>query len=139
MIETATKQGIVIREIVDETTIHKLDTRPLEKALESIELPSYGTRIEKILFIVVALPPGSTIHKDEVVYDRRKRQLTLELNLDYSQVVKGTSSEVLGMAAKLFLGAFDVYLQLKILGFNSEIFKNDAMQLLNSKGILSNS
>jgi hypothetical protein len=133
MVETATKSGIVIREIVDETTINKVDTRPLEKALGAIDLSKYGTGIKKILFIVVALPPGSIIHKDEVVYDRRKRKLTLELNLSYLHVLKSTTSEVLSMAAKLFLDSIDLYTELKICDFEIQDFKDEAKQIFTTR------
>jgi hypothetical protein len=130
MEEVATKQGIILREIVDETTIHKVDTRPLEKALEVIDLSKYGTGIKEILFIVVALAPGDTIHKDEVVYDRKKRKLTIETNLNYPLVLKGTPQEVLSMAAKLFVDWIGTYPQLKVQDFDFSEFKNDAVMIL---------
>lgn len=129
MVETATKTGIVIREIVSEEVLDKLDTRPLEKALESIDLSKYGTGIREINFFVVALPPGNAIHKDEVLFDRRKQKLTLELNLNYSQVLTATPSEVLIMTAKLFLLSIDLYSQMEIQDFDTKSFKDDVTQV----------
>lgn len=134
MEEVATKHGIVIREVVDETTIHKVDTRPLEKALKAIDLQKYGTGIQKILFIVVALPPNSAIHKDEVVFDRKKRKLTLELNLSYPHVLKENTNEVLSMTAKLFLNSIDRYIGLKVRYFDIESFKCEVAKIFSING-----
>ncbi len=137
MVETATKPGIIIRSIVNDETFDKLDTRPLEKALESIDLSKYGTGIREINFFVVALPPDNSIHKNEVIYERRKRKLTLELNLSYPHVLKANASEVLSMAARLFVVSIDLYPQLKIQEFEVNTFKNDVEQIFFSRKWLS--
>lgn len=135
MVETATKTGIVIRDIVSEEVLDKLDTRPLEKALESIDLSKYGTGIREINFFVVALPPENTLHTNEVLYDRKKRKLKLELNLSYPLVLKADTNDVLRMSAKLFLDSIALYPQLKIKDFNYGNLKNDIKQTLAEKGI----
>jgi hypothetical protein len=134
MVETETKTGIVIRDIVSEEVLDKLDTRPLEKALEAIDLSKYGTGVREINFFVVALPPENTLHKNEVLYDRRKRKLTLELNLSYPHVLKANNSEVLRMTAKLFLSSIDLYPQLKVRDFDLRAFKSGIEELFEVRG-----
>lgn len=130
MVEVATKSDIVFREIVDETTINKVDTRPLEKALGAIDLSKYGTGIKEIHFIVVALAPGDTIHKDEVVYERKKQKLTVEKNLNYPLVLKGTPQEVLSMAAKLLVDSIEALKRHRGIDFDLEKFRLSAKEQL---------
>ena len=122
--------------MVSEVVADKVTVFPFQEALDEIDLSKYGTGIQRIHFIVVALPPDNTLHENEVIFDRRKKQLTLELNLSYPHVLNATASEVLSMAAKLFLVSIDMYTELKIQDFDINAFKSDMTKYFTSQGCL---
>ena len=136
MISTAPKTGIKISEVCWHEVSDRLDTEPIQSALNEIDLSKYGSGVQKIHFIYVAVQPSNPLHPNDASYDPEEKKVTMELNLPFDHVQNSNKRDLLDTMARLFIVSIDLYEKWEIDDFNLVRFKKDLNVLFESKGLL---
>ncbi len=136
MISTAPKTGIKISEVCWHEVSDKVNTEPIQSALNEIDLSKYGSGVQRIHFIYVAVQPSNTLHPNDASYDPTEKKVKMELNLPFDRVQNAIKSDLLDTMARLFIVSIDLYEKWEIEDFDSVKLKNDLTTLFKSKGLL---
>jgi len=92
------KTGIEITSVTDKAVGLKLPVVALEDLLnESITLNNYGTGVQKIFIVFIAVPPTNTIHEEHIIYTEAELHLEIAVRLDYMAVLEADSEACLLM------------------------------------------
>lgn len=117
-------------------TPHGFNLIGLEDALNTLTLSKYGNGIKTLKFIPMVLSPENRIHEEEIEYSRRKRELNIQLKLDYQEVINAGLVGFLPLVGQLLLRAIDESPQQRIKDFNWSAFRQDIENLLSANGWL---
>ena len=116
---------------------HALSVVHLEEALNKhLCLNDYGPAMTSFNFIPMVLSPENRIHEEEIEYSRRKRELNIQLKLDYQEVINAGLVGFLPLVGQLLLRAIDESPQQRIKDFNWSAFRKDIENLLSANGWL---
>jgi len=86
------KTGIEITSVTDKAVGLKLPVVALEDLLnESITLGDYGTGVQKVFIVFIAVPPTNTIHEEHIIYTETELHLEIAVRLDYKTVLEADS------------------------------------------------
>lgn len=117
--------------VVDAGVGMKLPVVELEDMLnEHIKLSDYGTGIEKILFVFIAVSPGNTIHEPHIIHTESEAHLEIALKLDYAQVVEAEGDALMGMLQGIFLKGLGLCNETNLAEFRWLDFLNDTKKIL---------
>jgi hypothetical protein len=112
-----------------------LGIKKMEQAInEAIDLSTYGTGLQSINFIPIAVLPGNIVHEEEVKYFTRKKELRIHLKLDYDEVKGSDETEFLQQVALLFINAIDDFQEYGVEDFDLQRFKDDVADLFEANG-----
>jgi hypothetical protein len=110
---------------------------PIEEALnKAINLSEFGTSLEAIHFIPVAVRPANQIHEEFMTYNGRKKQLIIQTHLDYEQVVNTPLERFPHLVALTFYQFIDRYKKHRIKDFDIEGFKKAVKKVFEENGWL---
>lgn len=76
-----------------------------EKLNKEIDLSQYGTGLQRIVFVPIAVADDDTIHEEEIKYSGRKKEISLYLKMPFSEVQLSDEPSFLQLFAKLYLDA----------------------------------
>lgn len=111
--------------------------KEIEKIInEKIDLNHYGSGLQSIRFVYLALQPENRVHEEQIKYSFKKKQITLHLKLNFESVVQADKETFLRMTALLFLNSIERYFSVRLKNFDSHRFKKDVSQLFEVKGLL---
>lgn len=120
--------GILWHELSSIVTIENMN-KFQEVLTKNITLNKYGFSIKEHTFIFICIRPSNKIHKEEIKYKRKKKELYMQYKLDYEQIIKSTPEQAIKLMAELFLSTIDNYKTLKMPDFDVKNFKKDIKAL----------
>ena len=128
--------GIVWHEVQDKTAFENINM--VEDVLnDHLQLSNYGPGlIGGIAFVFIAQQPDNTIHKEEMTYRRKKKELYIQMKLPYESVAQYERPQVLELMAGTYLRTIQQFGKLKIPDFDYQRFAKDVEQLFEAQGWL---
>ncbi len=110
---------------------------PIQLTLnEHIDLSDYGTGIQAIRFVAIAVRPTNKIHEAGIEYKPRKKELYINAKLDYKEVEEAPIEDVPKMVAASFVDRINRYEDVGVKDFDTVRFKRDVEQLFAGEGWL---
>lgn len=116
--------------VVDGAVGMKLPVVALEDLLnEHINLSDYGTGIQKIFFIFIAVSPKNKIHKSHVIHTESEAHVEIALKLDYEKVLEAEGDELMSLLQVLFLNGINLCQQSNLADFKWDQLFADTKEL----------
>jgi hypothetical protein len=110
---------------------------PVEEALnKALQLSDFGTGLQSIHFVPVAIRPTNQIHEEFMTYSGRKKQLIIQTRLNYEQVVNTPVEQFPHLVALTFYQFIDRYKKHRIKDFDVEGFKKAVKKVFEDNGWL---
>ena len=94
-----------------------------EKLNEKINLSKYGTGLERIVFVAIAVTEGDTIHEEKIKYSGRKKEIKLYLKMNFEEANSGNENDFLQQFANLYLDAIPYFKKHRVKDFDRKAFK----------------
>ncbi len=114
-----------------------LQVKEVESLLnDALDLSNYGSSLQSIDFIPIALKPSNKVHEEERHYSLRKKKLSLHLKMDFEKVTHASPEGFLPLIAQFFLEAIDEAPRHQIKNFDWPRFKKDVTELFEAEGWL---
>ena len=85
---------------------------------ERMRLSDYGTGLQSIDFVPIAVQPSNKLHEEDISYDAEEARLSIYLKLDYGAVAAADKPTFLRLLAELFLRGLDEAPQDAVPGFD---------------------
>ena len=127
--------SITWHEVSDKVVFPNLDL--IRQSLnQNISLRSYGTGIQEIAYIFVAIRPTNTIHGEMMRYYKAKKEVFIQKKLPFELVEAYSEAEVLPLMANTYLQSLQDLTKRKISDFDSKQLYTDVQQLFEAKGWL---
>lgn len=101
---------------------------------EHVNLANYGTGVEQVRFIFVAdIDSAQAFHEDYLQFNHQTKQLTIQYNLDYFEVLEQSNISLKNLLAISYLDGVKqldkIYETVQIDEFNLLLFINDLEHL----------
>lgn len=127
--------SITWHEVSDKVVFPNLDL--IRQSLnQNISLRSYGTGIQEIAYIFVAIRPTNTLHGEMMRYYKTKKEIFIQKKLPFELVEAYSEAEVLPLMANTYLQSLQDLTKRKISDFDSKQLCTDVQQLFEAKGWL---
>ncbi len=108
--------------------------RSIEDLLNaSIEPSKYGSDVEEIHFVLIAVKPGNPNHPDDMKYDKKEKSVTIWKNLDLKTVLDAEEKHLTQLASNKIIEAINQIPKLNIQDLDIESLKDDITKLLNNR------
>lgn len=118
-------------------TPHGFNLLSLENALnDRLNLSDYGPAISSFNFIPMILTPNNRVHEEEIAYVPKKRELDIQLKVDYQQAINAGVNGFLPLVGEVLLKGIDEASQENIQDFDWPRFRADVANLLSESGWL---
>lgn len=118
-------------------TPHGVNLVILENALnKKLCLKAYGSGITSFNFIPMVLTPNNRVHEEEIAYTPKKKELDIQLKVDYQQAINAGVNGFLPLVGEVLLKGIDEAGQKNIHDFDWPRFRRDVEQLLSQNGWL---
>ena len=100
-----------------------------EKPNKEIDLSLYGTALQRIVFVPIAVAEDDKIHEEEIKYSGRKKEISLYLKMSFSDVQQADEPVFLQQFAQLYLDAVKYFKKHRVKDFDRKAFKEDVAKL----------
>lgn len=100
-----------------------------EKLNREIDLSRYGTGLQRIVFVPIAVAEEDFIHEEEVKYSGRTKEISLYLKMSFPDVQQADESSFLQQFAQLYLDAVKYFKKHRVKDFDRKAFKKDVAKL----------
>ncbi len=125
-------------------TWHEIDSKVaipnltlMENALnESIDLSNYGTGVQEIAYVFVALRPTNTLHGETLRYYKAKQEVFIQKKLPYELVEAYDDTQVLSLMAATYLQSVEQLAKRNIPDFDGARLVADVKCLFEQQGWL---
>lgn len=103
---------------------------------EHLQLLDYGKGLKGIAFIFIVQQSYSKFHREEMTYDRKRKELYIQMKLPYELVEQYERPQVLQLMATTYLHTIKDLPKLNIPDFDYQRFAKDVEQLFEGQGWL---
>jgi hypothetical protein len=107
-----------------------------EKLNREIDLSRYGTGLQRIVFVPIAVAEDDAIHKEEIKYSGRKKEISLYLKMEFSSVEEADEETFLQQFAQLYLEAVKLFKKHRVRDFDRKAFRRDVSKVFEGNGWL---
>lgn len=127
--------GIIWHEVGEKVAFE--NTNLMKEALnQNLRLSDYGSGLNAIAVIFIAVQPDNTIHEEEMKYNRRKKEAYIQTKLPFELVEQYERPQVLRLMAATYLRTIKDLPKLKIPDFDYQRFSKDVERLFEGRGWL---
>lgn len=114
------------------------DNAPLlEDTLNAhLSLSNYGSGLDRLSFVFIAVQPDNRIHEEVLRYSRKKRELYIQKKLPYDLVVACDKPQVLQLMAATYLETLEDLDKKRIPDIDLPRFRADVQALFEAQGWL---
>jgi hypothetical protein len=125
--------SITWKEVTDKVA---MDNAPLLEDIlnEHLELSDYGTGLEHLTVIFIAVQSANTIHEEVTRYSHQKKELYIQKKLPFDLVNQYDKRQVLQLMATTYLDVLEELEDINVKNFDLHKFQADVRKLFEGQG-----